>query len=406
MTRLWLLALCLLTAVSRADGPLLQARVQLQPGDSALVGQTVTLQLDVLTDTWFANAPRLPVLTLAGALVQPPGDQAQHLTLQQNGKALFGMRYRYLITPRQVGTLAIPALTISAQPGQATATLSASTAPVVLTVNLPAGAVSGQMPLVASDVSLSQTVIYSSKALKVGDSLTRTLTLRAEGVPAMALAAPAWGAVPGLVPYPGAPRLNRLDDGRGDAHGGQRTDQVAYRVERGGHYQLPAVNLMWWDLHGQPHYASVPAVSFEASDDAAYRTVFSLPRRWPWGWLALLVVLLGAGWSVYLQRRRLIAPLARWRAGWYASAASARYRAAVQLRQSPVQLTALYLWQQRRRHCLSLDAPDALAHRYGAHADGQLRPLRRLLHHTRAPHDGPPTPALRPLNPWPDKEPS
>lgn len=402
MIRARLLALVLLSTGSQAAEPLLQASAQLQPANGALVGQTVTLQLDVLTDTWFSHAPQLPVLTLPGALVQPPSDQAQHLTLQQNGKALFGMRYRYLITPRQVGTLAIPALAVSAQPGQATATLSAHTAPLALTVNLPAGAVDGQMPLVASEVSLSQTVTFSSKALKVGDSLTRTLTLSATGVPAMALSPPSWAAVAGLGRYPGAPQLKALDDGRGHVRGGQRTDRVTYRVEHGGHYDLPAVNQVWWDLDGQQHQASVAAIRFDASDNVAYRTVFSVPRHWPWGWLALLAVLLAAGWLAWRQRGHLLMFLARWRAGWYASAASARYRAAVQLRQSPLQLTALYQWQQRRHHRLSLDAADALARLYGPHPDGEVRPLQRLLHNNPTAHA--PAPALRALNPWPDKE--
>ncbi len=376
MIRAWLLALCLVAGASRASEPLLQAQAQLLPGDRALVGQTVTLQVDVLTDTWFSSAPQLPRLTLPGALVLPPGEQAQHLTLHQQGKTLFGMRYRYQITPQQPGPLAIAALTISARPGQASAAMTATTQPLLLTASLPTGAVAGQALLVAKTISLSQTVTYSHQPLRVGDSVTRTLTLRAEGAQRLSLPAPGWVTVDGLGLYPAAAQLSDLNDGRGSSQGGQRVDSVTYRIERGGHFQLPAVTLNGWDAAGNARQAQVPAITFDASEAAAYRTVFSLPRQWPWGWLAVLAVVVSAS---YRQRARIGHKLAHWQARWHASPTAMRLRARHQLDEKPAQLGALYHWQRHQQHSLRLNAPEALAHCYGPHPDGQTRQLRQRL---------------------------
>lgn len=424
MNRAWLLVLCLLAGASRAGEPLLQARAQLLPGDRALVGQTVTLQVDVLTDTWFSSAPQLPTLTLPGAQVLPPDDQAQHLTVHQQGKTLFGMRYRYRITPQQPGPLAIAELTVSARPGQASAVLTATTTPLQLTASLPTGAVAGQALLVARAVSLSQNVTSSHQPLRVGDTLTRTLTLRADGAQQLSLPAPTWVAVDGLGLYPAAAQLSALNDGRGSSEGGQRVDSVTYRVERGGHFQLPAITLNWWGADGTVQQAQVPAIAFDASGAAAYRTVFSLPRQWPWPWLVLAAVLLVAVGAGYRQRSRIGRQLAHWHARWHASPTAMRLRARHQLDEKPAQLGALYHWQRHQQHSLRLNAPDALAHCYGPHPDGQTRQLRQLLQRPRSWRwfagkrsgrqklAGKPAPTgsqprhtiLRPLNPCHDKE--
>ncbi len=282
--------LLLLAAPLWAAEPRLRVQAQLLPGSAVVVGQQVHLQVDVLTDTWFTAGATLPVLTLNGARVQAPGGEAEHTTQQIDGQTFYGMRYTYRITPTAAQRFTVPALIVSAQPGQASMPLSAQTEALTFEASQPAGFAASESVLVASGVRLSQSL--SASDLNVGDSLTRTVTLQADDTPGMSLPAPAVVAIDGLRLYPQAPVISDLGDGRGAVSGGQRIDRQVYRVVQGGHYTLPALQVKWWDTrtHRQ-QVTQVPALTFTALASSAYVPTFSIAgdlkalgqqRRWPW----------------------------------------------------------------------------------------------------------------------------
>ena len=120
-TKLTRLLLCLLTTATLAAEPELRVQTHLQPATSIMVGGLLELQLDVLTDSWFTDAPTLPDLKLPGALVLPPDGHAEHINQTLDGKSFNGMRYSYRITPNLAQGFDIPPLTVQATPGQASA---------------------------------------------------------------------------------------------------------------------------------------------------------------------------------------------------------------------------------------------------------------------------------------------
>lgn len=426
------LLLALFSANLLAAEPQLRVQAQLLPSDSAVVGETVQLQLDVLTDTWFTSAPQLPELNLPGALVTPPGDQAEHLTERLDGTPFFGMRYLFQITLQQAGDLHIPALTVSASPGNAQAPLSASSQPLTLHGQLPAGVAAGQQVLVASQVSLSQQISPSVTTLKVGDSLTRSVTLKADGALSLMLPVIPLDEVAGLSRYLKTPQVTALDDGRGHPLGGQRIDSASYRIEKPGHYQLPALQVQWWSSQDKTlHSEQLPAISFTASASPAYQPPFSvsedlqrlgqqtrlhLSRHWL---TAALVLTLLALVSVLVRRHG-----GQWQAAWQrwqaerkarqqASAAYAWQQVPGQLQQRPAQLTALYLWWRRSQGRLRLGSggDELLRQCYGGHsasdaAPESLIPRLNTLHQqtTAHSHAASRTHSLRPLNPKHHKE--
>ncbi|MCS3416382.1 hypothetical protein M2399_001254 [Pseudomonas sp. BIGb0450] len=274
MNRLcWLLLL--VTGPLWAVEPQLRVQAQLVPGNDVVVGEQVQLQVDVLTDSWFTAAANLPPLQLPGARVQAPDGEAEHLNQVIEGKTFYGMRYRYRITPAVARTFEIPALTVQAQPGQATAPLSAQTAPLSFQATQPPGFDPGETVLVADGLRLTQTL--TPTPLKVGDTLTRTVTLQADNTPGLSLPPPGQAEVKGLRRYPQSPIISNLDDGRGHISGGQRIDRQVYRVEQAGHYQLPAISVKWWDSRNHRlQVTRVPEVSVEAHAASAYTPAFSI----------------------------------------------------------------------------------------------------------------------------------
>ena len=371
-TLLTLLTSCLFTIQASAAEPQLKIQAHLQPAEGAMVGGLVELQVDVLTDTWFTSAATLPELKLDGALVTPPDGQAQHLNQTIDGQSFSGLRYSYLITPNVARRFDIPPLTVSATPGQASTALSAQSQSLHFSAAQPPGFKPGETPLVASDVRLSQSLTNSATPLKTGDSITRQLILQADGALAMALPVPPLTDVAGLSRYPQTPQVTRLDDGRGNVLGGQRIDAVIYRIDKAGAYTLPAIAVKWWDVKTQQsRIAQVPAVTFEAAANSAYKPVFSItddlrqlgrnnPHFSTRGllWLALLVVCIGAG---YWLRPALMRTRHQWQArkharrlAWEQSADFAWQQINPQLQAQPAQLSALYLWLRRSRLGLQL----------------------------------------------------
>ncbi|MFJ7312658.1 hypothetical protein ACIQVE_07770 [Pseudomonas sp. NPDC098747] len=412
--------------------PQLKIHTHLQPGEGAMVGGLVELQLDVLTDTWFTSAPTLPDLKLDGAMVTPPNGQAEHLNQTIDGQSFNGMRYSYLISPNVAQRFDVPALTVRATPGQATAEISAQSAPLQFTASQPPGFKPDEAPLVATGLRFTQTLVNSATPLKVGDSITRQLTLQADGTLAMALPIPTLADVAGLSRYAKTPQVSNLDDGRGNLLGGQRIDSATYRIDSAGSHTLPAIEVKWWDSSTQQtRTAQVPPVTFEAAANSAYKPVFSITddlkqlgqnrvhfsTQWLM-WLLLFGALVALG---YLSRpavaRAYSAMQARKQArhaAWLQSPDYAWQQINAQLQAKPAQLTALYQWLRRSR--LGLKLVDAgprlqglLRGLYGRQPNTeqtlvQLRESLTTLHNQADPQQHKSVSALRPLNPVHDKD--
>ena len=410
----------------------LKVQAHLDPSEGAMVGGLVELQLDVLTDTWFTSAAALPDLQLDGALVMPPNGQAQHLNQTIDGQSFNGLRYSYLITPNVERSFDIPALTVRARLGQATEEISAQSQPLSFSAAQPPGFAPGETPLVASGLRLKQIVTNSATPLKVGDSITRELTLQADGALAMALPIPTFSDVAGLSRYAKTPQVKALDDGRGNILGGQRVDSASYRIDSAGTFTLPAIRVKWWDSSAkQIRSAEVPSVSFEAAANNAYKPVFSLAEdlrqlqqnhlHFSSRWLLWLALAVGLAVGVYLLRPVAVHAHQRWLAhkrakqlAWQHSPAFAWQQIDPQLQARPAQLTALYLWLRRSRLGLKLTGAGPrlqglLRGLYGRQSAVeqtlvQLRQSLSTLQSQVARQHAKPAPALRPLNPVHEKD--
>ena len=375
MKRLLLIMLLGLQPLLALAEPKVLVEAQLVPEGKALVGGTLELQVDVLTDTWFTAAPQLPKLDLPGAQVTPPSSEALHLNVQREGATFFGLRFSYQITPNEARQFQIPALSIQAVPGQGSGPVSVQTAPLEFVASQPEGIAAGQQVLMARSLKFSQQIEPSHTPLRVGDSLVRRLFIEAEGAQAMRIPAPQFDEVEGLQRYVKTPKVEPLGDGRGSVSGGRRVDEVSYVVDQAGNYQLPAIELQWWDLTtNQMRTATVPAQDFEVTGEQAYQAPFSIAEdlqalgqsariHIAQYWLLLATLLVFGGLATYWGLpwwRRGTAAWVAWRKrrhlAYRQSAEFAWQQVAAQLRSQPVQVGALYLWGRRSLGVRTLSA--------------------------------------------------
>ncbi len=438
----WLLLAGLLACVAQAlADPQVRVQTRLQPAAPYQVGSTLRLEIDLLTTTWFTQAPQPPALDLPGMLVTPPNGQADKLTESSEGTTWFGLRLTYLISPTEPGQYRIPALPFRLRLGQASGVIEASSQAVDFNVDGTAPDNPADSPLVASRVRMSQQIERPAQVLKVGDRLTRRIRIEADEAQAMLIPPVVFGDIPGLRRYPQPPEVTALGNGRGSIDGGLRIDSVSYVVEQPGDYVLPAVELHWRNSRSQAgQTSSVPEVEFEAERSGGQALPFSLEadlERLGRGRLirvsAPLTLLLAAGLLLgllgYLGRHRLRqARLAlhdwrlRRRAAWQASEACAWQELQRALRREPLPLAQLYRWQLRsqgqadlQRLAEQLPAVAAaslrqgLLRQYGQPAGARgtshelaraLRQLRRQRMRTARQRVG--HFQLQPLRPWPD----
>ena len=262
----------------------------------------------------------LTPLHLSDALVEQLGESRTYEKLI-NGVRHGVIETRYAIYPQHSGALVIPAQTFSAtlvesrppqentlqgtKPGKL---IHVSSAELPLTVKpkpefYPADA--AWLP--ARSLTLSEAWNPEPDHVQVGDSLTRSLTFKAEGLSSAQLSALPTSEINGLRRYPDQPVLANQNSDRGLI--GSREDREALVPTRAGSVEMPAVEVVWWNTH-EDHLerTSLPARTLQVAtnpslvvDTPATPTVITAPddsRLWLWQLSTLILActtLLGFG---------------------------------------------------------------------------------------------------------------
>ncbi|MNF43495.1 hypothetical protein D3C84_245810 [compost metagenome] len=296
--------------------------------DSVYVQAQAILTLSVYHSLALYDDSQLSPLEIAEARVEPLGSQRTYETL------IGGVRHgvietRYALFPQQSGELSIPALLFSATALDPQATSQQPFGPrsgrpvqvrsPALTLQVkpkPADYPAGAPWLPARVLNLSEHWSPPADKLQVGDSLTRSLLIRAEGLASsqLPLLEPRIQE-PWLRRYPEQPRLSN----REGEHGliGSREESSALVPTAAGRIELPALEVVWWStVEDRLMRSRLPAHTLEVEENPALvveaaPVVPSAPRAvevtlWPW---QLSTALLGLttllGFGLWWRARRL-----------------------------------------------------------------------------------------------------
>ncbi|AYC33492.1 protein BatD [Pseudomonas cavernae] len=245
---------------------------------------------------------------------------------------------RYAIFPQQSGALQIPALMFNAtpvdrnqgddfqpfgpRPGKSVQVKSPS---IPLTVKAKPSSYPAAAPwLPARALSLNEAWSPEPNEVRVGDSLTRSLTLKVEGLSSAQLPPLPITTASDLRRYPDQPQLANQISERGLI--GSREEREALVPNRSGRIELPAVELVWWNTReDRLERTSLPARTLEIASNPALEaeptanvaaSVLSAdgPRLWPWQLACALLsctTLLGFGLWWRARRQPAILPSAQ-----------------------------------------------------------------------------------------------
>jgi hypothetical protein len=251
-----------------------------------MVGQPATLQVEVLAPNYMTSPPEMPGFQLRNALTRQL--QTVNTNEQQNGIQYAGVRFEFAIYPLEAGSFAVTGqkLTIkyAAEP-PATREAVVSLPRIELESFIPDAAAGLDPFLTATNLTIEQTIQRSSEQLKVGDAVTRIVTIRADGAPAMLLPPTTFPAIDGLAVYPAQPSLQDRTVARSDALSSDRVDSATYMLEKPGNYVLPATDVRRWNsVESKIEVAHLDAVTLQVAANAAgVSSVGASASRWNWG---------------------------------------------------------------------------------------------------------------------------
>ncbi|HVY81376.1 MAG TPA: BatD family protein [Steroidobacteraceae bacterium] len=240
----------------------------------------VTVKLYIAETLYQAN---LDLPASGDVIVQKVGDDEQSEAVR-NGRTYKVVTRHYLVFPQHSGTIELQGPVLSAQVadrrrsslfdddpfasvfGQSPFAGMTSTRPMrlhgdAITLNVqprPPGFESGYW-LPARQVTLEGEWSPANGQTHVGDPITLTLHLRAEGQTAAQLPdLSSLLALPdGVKAYPDQAKLD--NNVRGDAVVGTRSQSIALIADTSGRFSIPDLKVRWWDTRtGQPRETTLP----------------------------------------------------------------------------------------------------------------------------------------------------
>ena len=208
----------------------------------------------------------------------------------------------------------------------------------------------------------------------MGDAFTRTVTVTVQDALAMVVPPMGVDSIPGLALYANPPLVDDEGGERGARIVGTRSEAVTFVALEEGEYEVPGVEIHWWDVNaGRMRTATVDPISFavlpaltesafglevdsvEAQPAAAetssrFDVVWLLRRFGSWLAGAIAVVWLG----VWMWRRHGRRWLARWESARAAKAESEetyfrKFRENARRGDPLATLRALTVWYDRAR---------------------------------------------------------
>lgn len=296
--------------------------------DSPYVQAQAVLTLRIFHSVSLYDDSRLTPLQMADAQTEQLGETR---TYEQ---VIGGVRHgvievRYAIFPQRSGDLVIPGQEFSAtlvdrsapntftpfgpRPGKVTRVRSPD---IPLQVRPKPADYPADAPwLPARALTLTEAWSPEPTEVNVGDSLTRNLMLRAEGLSSTQLPALPGLVLDGLRSYVDQPRLANQGESTGVI--GSREESQALVPTRAGNFEIPTLTVTWWNTQeDRLERSELPARTLSAGaapiaegvagpGQTSSKAVFSSARLWPWQ-LACAVLLCTTilGFSLWWRARR------------------------------------------------------------------------------------------------------
>jgi hypothetical protein len=219
-----------------------------------------------------------PNINGGDVVVDKLGDDSTFET-RRGGRRYIVVERKYALFPQKSGTLNIDPISLDVRVpapsrgifdpfGQNSTTRRLKSKSITLDVKPIPDTMQGKNWLPARNLTLTETWSQDPPKFVVGEPITRTLTLKADGLTAAQLPSLAMADNSSFKTYPDQPRLNDKTSGRGIS--GTRQEKIAIIPTQPGELTLPPLEIHWWNLgSNQMEIAKVPARTVKVAPAAA-----------------------------------------------------------------------------------------------------------------------------------------
>ncbi len=206
-------------------------------------------------------------LEIKDAIVIALSDKPKQYLATINGRQHLILETSYAVFPQTSGKLVIPSVIYSVVPNverdiwsdpfgrNRNNILRIPSEEKHITVNPSPPQAAGKIWQPATNLTLNETWSSSLDNLKMGEPVTRTLTITADGLTGGQIAPLPTTAVEGLTFYPDQPQNSDAKTTNGIS--GTRVETTAIIPNRGGDFTLPEIKVDWWDSKTQSLQSAV-----------------------------------------------------------------------------------------------------------------------------------------------------
>ncbi|MEN8166299.1 MAG: hypothetical protein ABFR65_02340 [Pseudomonadota bacterium] len=324
MKRVWPYLILLFLPLCAWAEPQGQVRLSIDTEKQYWVGQRVLVHLELLTTAFSFSEQRFELPRIDGGVLIQTDSSTIKLTERIDGEQWQILRYDLSFFAQREGDLEIPPLEVhfsaSAGYGQPTTRFDLKTDPLTLQTQMPPGADPSQPVVTSPRLDIDEQWQPARDGFKVGDALTRTLSISAVDVSAIALPAMPQQRIDGIELL-SKPPLVEDKTARGSLTG-RRQERISYLFQQSGSYELPAWRISWWNPQSEQleqhefqarRLEIAPNPAAQPQPGAATSPARSKAARWwPWALSATALIALAAAavrWTLPLWRRRQAAYL-------------------------------------------------------------------------------------------------
>ncbi|MBR9873154.1 MAG: protein BatD [Vibrionaceae bacterium] len=266
------------------------------------VNEQVILTIEVATPRWFTGGTRIGSVEIPDVIAKQRNQLAINFTERKGGQTWSRQRWEVTLYPQVSGDFVVPPIAVGVQvsaPDGKNVSGTLYTQPIRFSASLPSGLLSDNTPwFAATHVDVKQEWATSSEPLKVGDAITRQITITAQDSLSVLL--------PDLLKGESNDRYqtylqpHQLTDTqtRGD-YQSTRTEQSVYVIQQGGELTLPAHEFQWWNSETQ----QLESIVIEGKSFQAKHTLKSFVKAY-FVWIIGLITTLVLGIILFLAIKR------------------------------------------------------------------------------------------------------
>lgn len=218
--------------------------------DAAWIGEAVSIYVTLHSPGPFSGTPSFDLPELPRTVFVRVGNPIiGNETI--DGESVFTQRHEFEIYTQQVGHVAIPPFEVRYAGKQSflddAVPMSGTTPQVDFESKRPPGAEANAMVVTATTMKTNQSWSPTEidEPLQPGDVIQRTITRTATGTTSMMLPPLTAAELPGVRVYETAPIVE--DKSQRGIASAKRVDAIQFQFEKPGTYELPAIEITWWD---------------------------------------------------------------------------------------------------------------------------------------------------------------